>query len=382
MIKLLLAVASLLFSHQAPPAQPPADGITEKEAIEFARLIEQGLLDGKPEAFDSVIDSEAIVEESTRGLELTSRERAAFGRGVTKGSALGKSFDSKSGSSFRFLRQRLVDGKRQLVFRHFRTEGFNYQEFRLGRKPTGEIRIVDVFSHLNGEWTTAQGRRMALSIVADDPTRRGKLQRRDVDLAEHFEAIQKLNLVALNGNPAEAQAIYDSLPDTLKQEKIVQMLKLQAARRLGPAEFVKAEEEFNRRLPGDASKDMIGMYAHYHKGEYERSIKCIDSVDSSIGGDPLLEFFRGNAYLKMGKLDQAKRAGQKATREVPYILEPRALLVSISLKEKGHTETLALLLAIERDFGVVFENLESNKEYAEFVKSNEYRDWMKSRASK
>ena len=379
MPELFLAVALVL---QAPPAQDPKTEITEKEAIEFARTLEQGLLEGKPEAFDSVIDLQAIFEETVVDLDLTEREKAAFRRGMSKGANLGKQLDSRSGGSFRFLRQRLIDAHWQVLFRHFRSEGFNYHEFRLRKTPKGEIRIVDIYTHLNGEWITTQGRRSALSIVAEDPARRGKLQQRDVDRAEHALTIFKLQLVSMSGNPAEAQALYNSLPETMKQEKVVQLLMLQAARRLGPTEFVKAEEEYARRLPGDASKDMIGMYAHYHRGQYEKTLQAIDNVDRSVGGDPLLDFLRGNTYLKMGKLPESKKAGQSAVQRVPYLLEPRSLLVRISLQEKAYSVTVNLLRAIETDFEMSFENLEASAEYSDFVKSPEYRDWMKARAPK
>ncbi|HEU4338934.1 MAG TPA: hypothetical protein VFS19_02605, partial [Planctomycetota bacterium] len=56
------------------------------------------------------------------------------------------------------------------------------------------------------------------------------------------------------------------------------------------------------------------------------------------------------------------------------------MLLALSLKEKTHPETVALLTELERDFKQDIRDFETNPDYADFKKSQEYKDWMKSRA--
>lgn len=50
--------------------------------------------------------------------------------------------------------------------------------------------------------------------------------------------------------------------------------------------------------------------------------------------------------------------------------------VDISLKKKSHAETAALLEAQEERFDLFATDLESNPDYAEFVASEAYQEWM------
>ena len=84
----------------------------------------------------------------------------------------------------------------------------------------------------------------------------------------------------------------------------------------------------------------------------------------------------------MGRLAEAKEAGIRAVLGVCYKQSPRWILVAVSLKEKAPLDTIRLLTALERDFNLQLQSLEGIPEYADFVKSQEYRDWMKSRAAK
>jgi len=380
--KLFLAVATALLSFHAPAAQEPKDGLTEKETLEFCRRIELGVLEGKPAAFDDAIDVSAIIDTAIHGLDLKPAEITNFRAGVIENFSMGKMLVPSTGNSYRFLGLRPVGTHRGPMFRLWSSDGINYHVYRLGKSAAGVVRITDLFVFLNGDWMSSVFRQAARAILAEDPARRAKLEPHEREFAESLAKFRDFQRAAGAGEHAKALDLYASLPEGVRKMRLIQCLKIQVASKAGEAEFLKAEAEFKKLFPDDFSTELVTMDGFVYRKEYGKALASIDGLERKVGGDPLLNFLRGNMLYCMEKLEDAKKAGRQASKEVPYLQEPRWLLVTIALKEKAHAETASLLTAIEKDFKLELEDLTTISDYAEFVKSPEYRDWMKSRASK
>ena len=381
MTGLLLAVATALFTTQAPPAPQPADAVTDKEALEFCQKLEQGLIEGRAEAFDGVLNMTAVVDAATRGLDLKPAERVNFRAGVSQGFAMGRKLIA-SGNSYRLLGFRKLGPHQGPVFRLWGEEGLNYHLLKLKKAAGGGVRIADIYIFITADLLSSIFRRGAIALVAEDPARRAGLTPEDAQLAITVKAFQDFQQLANRDDPQKSMEAFHKLPEATRKDRLVQALRLMVASKLGEAEYLKAEDEFKRLFPEDSSFHLMTLNGFVYRKDFAGALKAIDSLDKSLGGDPLLNFQRGNMYVCLEKYPEAKKAGQRAAKEVPYLQEPRWLLVTIALKEKAHAETVQLLNDLERDFKLVMENVESVEEYAEFIKSAEYREWKKSRAPK
>ena len=382
MTKLLLAIAAQLIAYQAPPAPQPSDETTDKEALEFSQRLEKGILDGRPEAFDGALNMTAVVDAATRGLDLKPAERVNFRTGIGEGLAMGRKLIPATGNSYRLLGIRKVGPHQGPLFRLWSEDGLNYHLLKLKKSAGSGIRIADIYIFVTADWMSSILRRAALAIVADDPARRALLAPEDAQLATAIRDLRFIQQLANREEPRKALEAFQKLPEATRKDRLVQSLRIMVASKLGEEEYLKAEAEFRKLFPEDSSVYLMTLDGFVYRKDFAGALKGIDSLDRSLGGDPLLDLHRGNMYASLEKYAEAKKAGQRAAKEVPYLQEPRWLLVTVALKEKAHADTVRLLDELARDFKLEFENMESIQEYADFVKSAEYRDWLKSRASK
>lgn len=379
MAELFLAIATTLLGQAAPPAQDPKTVITDQEAIDFARKIERGLLDGKAEAFSDVLDMEALLEVGARGLDLTPAEVKNLRANLNLEIQWGRQLAPASGVSYRFLGLRSVRSDRGPLFRHWNENGFGYHLYKLGKTPSGSLRITDLLFFISGEWQSSVLRRTSIAILLDDPARRSKVDAKDAESARDLVEMRAFARLVRKGESQEALEVFDALPEGVRKDRQAQAMRLIAATSIGGPVYLKAEEEFRRLFPDDLGLDLISIDGFVLRKEFDKALQALDRLDRLVG-DPLLDVLRGNMHVGIGDLVQAKKAGERAAKEVPYLVDPRQLLVTVSLRQKAHSETVRLLIEIEKEFKVVMD--ETSEEYAEFVKSQEYRDWLRSRAAK
>ena len=58
------------------------------------------------------------------------------------------------------------------------------------------------------------------------------------------------------------------------------------------------------------------------------------------------------------------------------------VLLDIVLATENHAGTVKVMDTIERRFPLVFEDVEAQEDYARFVESDEYREWLRTRTGK
>lgn len=52
----------------------------------------------------------------------------------------------------------------------------------------------------------------------------------------------------------------------------------------------------------------------------------------------------------------------------------------VALKRQEHSQVVKLLTILQNDYGIEFGDLTTLPEYAEFVKSPEYKEWLESQS--
>ena len=109
------------------------------------------------------------------------------------------------------------------------------------------------------------------------------------------------------------------------------------------------------------------------------SIGHKNRIDKFIGGDPYLHVLRANCHFLNDEPAKAREFIQKALAAEPTLIDAYWMVVHFALTDQDHDETLRLLNEIDEKFELVFEDLTQVPEYAEFVKSPQYREWMESR---
>ncbi|MEJ7639603.1 MAG: hypothetical protein WKF75_16915, partial [Singulisphaera sp.] len=163
-------------------------------------------------------------------------------------------------------------------------------------------------------------------------------------------------------------------------DKNLLLLRLQAAPNLGDEEYTAVIEDFRKYHPDDPCLDILSIDTSILKKDYAKALASIDRLDKAVGGDPYLDSLRANVYLDGQKPDAARQAARRALEREPTLIDAYWSLVAISLKEREFAETLELLNAIGEKFDIVFEDLGTMPEYAEFVETPQYQQWLKAQA--
>jgi hypothetical protein len=121
---------------------------------------------------------------------------------------------------------------------------------------------------------------------------------------------------------------------------------------------------------------MLLIDYYLKKGDFEKSLKQINLVDKSIGGDPCLNTIRANIQFAAGNFDKARQLGEQIREELPDMTAGYWLPVNIALKEMKYDDVLAGLKAIRLKFNVTFGDLSTYPDYAGFAKSPQYQEWL------
>lgn len=352
---------------------------TAQEVQAFADSLERAaLVDGR-EDFASHIDWTALVDQAMRDAGMADSGRN--GRIALRSNAAEKAKASFTqtvnktlipGAKYKLLRiGRTADGLPLCTFRMTLPEmgGLNYHDLKLSRSLDGEVRAVDFLEYVSGDPMTLTLSRM-FSLVMSEARKTA-----DPDgFLTHASQFKRMKALSDLGKSAEVIQVYETLPFKLRTIKPVQILRLSAAMELGDEMALKAIEEYRAAFPGDAASDLISIDMFVLKKNFVEALACLDRIDAKVGGDPYLDVYRAGIKLEEGDTPSARAMAEQAVARNPDEQDAHMARLALSLTGKRHADTLANLRQFERRFGIGDFAVVDN--YAEFVKSPEYRDWI------
>ncbi len=395
---LLVACALAGCSHHpsgphAPPEQktekpevPPQ--FSEEEARQFAEAFASTMKAKDASALGKLLNWDAMLDKATAGILAPAKEKERFIE-LMKGTADRPGVFArqllelmKAGATCTFLRHRRIDNRDRLLFRILLPDGaaLNYYEILLDRDKQARIEGIDVFVMLNGELISQTARRAFLTAaVRWSESANASVQGAEREYLVHFAKVEAMNALVQQGKYRDALALYDQLPPLLQGDKNVLLTRLRAAQNVGPAEFAEAVANFRTFHPGDPSVDLFSIVYFYQKKDYPKALEMIDRVDKALDGDPYLNVLRANVYLDAGDVAAARQAANKAIGDEPTLAEGYWALVGIALHEKKFDEVLQLLCDIDKRFSPQFPDMNVLPAFAEFIKSPQYQEWLRSR---
>jgi predicted Zn-dependent protease len=169
------------------------------------------------------------------------------------------------------------------------------------------------------------------------------------------------------------------MPQSLKKMKLAFTMRLGSAQAIGVDERLRAADEYRQFYPNDASIDLIALDALLLRKSYNQALAGLDRIDTAVGGDPYLKVLRARILLKQDKPEAARKMAEAGIAEEPTLKAAYYFLVDQSLKQRNFAKSAELLSQLESRCNVKFMDLTTVPAYAEFVKSQEYKAWLKSR---
>ncbi len=367
----------------APAAASNGAPLTDAEYEAFAKQFETLVNARDATAFQAKANWDQLLNRSMTGLSLSPQFTLGFKRGAL--SAMGANFSGEVMKSmgesghYRFLRLHDAGGEKRLLFRLAPSEGgLNYHDLVLSRGASGQPEIVDFHIAISGELMSETLRGL---IVVAAAGQKGSFLQKLTGQYSDFEA----NLPTLNqfqaqknaGQFAEALATFKRLPQSLQKVKAFALQRTIIAGNVNEAEYLAAMTDFRQAFPNDACIDFVSIDFHLLRKEFDKALQAIDSVDRSVGGDPYLNLSRVDPLLEQGKFAEARRAADLGVQTEPGMVFPVYTLIGVGLKARDFQVVLDGLKLAQDKHNATFGDLRTVPEYAEFVKSPQFQEWLK-----
>lgn len=367
---LALAVVALVGCKKAKqPAPKAAIAPTLAEADEFGKQIAAALAPCDTAKLDQMIDTDFILSRAIAGRPIGDEELRGIKRGLgTMGARLCRELAGQEGQKVVFLRSQMIGGSPRPLLRLTSGAGVNYYQFELDKQPSG-IRAADILVYLSGE-TLSESMSTAFDALAKSGIGKATLT-----------AIKTTRENMRDGKWTEARAQFETLPASLRKTKPLRLLELQIVGEIDNAEYLKVLDAYSRDFPNDPSLALVRIDQVILKKQWTELLAMLDQLDKLLGGDPYLDQMRVDAYINLGKHDEAIAAAQHATKAEPTAESAWWLLFASQVEAKKYADAITTLEMLRDTFGyVTWDGLAQDEQYATFVASPEFQAWLAKQA--
>jgi hypothetical protein len=284
---------------------------------------------------------------------------------------------------YRLLRVRTVDGQPRPLFRrivkHPRTHVsmVGYDELMLGASRTDhKVRVLDIYSYVQGQWVSESVRSVTDASIHSSSSLSDAEQ-----LADKLKRVRALQQA---GEPTQALALLDSLPDTVRKARTTQVLRVALANAISRDAYKQALDEIAAVFPGDPSVAMMQIDGAILRNEYAAALRHIDEVDRAIGGDPWQDAIRAEVLIKRGgagDLDAAQARADAVVRADPTLAKGWWAELDVALARRAWPAAIAAMDQLQDRFHVAFdlEALRTLPVYAGLIVTPEYAAWQAKR---
>lgn len=359
------------------------EAVTAGEYYDAALAIEAAAFDGA-EALRPHFDMFVLCQSSVSDIEKPKRFAASMDAAFRKldeqnliGTQIAR--EMELGGSFRLVHVFRVGQEHSAVFRFINSQGMNYQILKFNKNSEGKIIVDDIYNMMAGEMMSSSMRRMFLPFIAE--RNRSALQRMmksENELVVHADAVHKMKQATDQKDFATALQICDTLPQSVRDLKTVLIIRLVACAQLEKYdEYERSFADFQRIYPGDRALDLLSLDLLLSKKKFDKAQAAINRIDRFVGGDHHLDVIRGTLHSQAGNNEEAEKFFTKAMANDDALPDAYWHMISLSLQTKQFDKTLTYLLEAETRFQLEMADLATEPDYAEFVKSAQYQEWLK-----
>lgn len=372
----------------APPIVPidKSDATKPNSPQTFTEAVSIAIASKNLTAFNELVSWSTIAVRSTKSLngKVIDQFKADFLTEVKSSNSLGAQIIAtvSKGGSYEFLELKKTDSTVVAIFRMILPggRGVNYHEYQLAKTKSNNVIASDIYVYLTGETLSQSIRRNLITALAEkgDDSKVG-LAGLDKQMADSVAVIKELTKALSEEKPEQARSLLLKLPSEVRADKALQTLTLNTYKK--SAAFETVVEQVRKANPDDVFMEMLAIDAFASQKKYDKAIDAIDKVSTRVGGDPYLMVLKGRMELKKGNEKIGRKLITDAINADDSLLNGYWNLVSFSLTDKKHEETLRLLKTIDKKFKVNFRDLREIPTYKDFVKSDQFAEWSKYRAA-
>ncbi|HLY75795.1 MAG TPA: hypothetical protein VKU80_16880, partial [Planctomycetota bacterium] len=361
------------------PVETTAIGKFEAEG--WALYVEKTIRAGDPDIILRSIYRDELLRRTIGSLRFSVGMLVNFGRLTDPAPVLGQLTPKGPGQppALHYLSLQEVDGAFRPLFRLLLPDRHDYVSFVLGKTADGTLRIVDLYSLSSGECLSE----IVRSNYLRNPASLEYLNMLNLpvpdDMAVGMGKAGEMMVFVFDKKPREALEFYAKNEAALKKDKVAHRLRIKISRTVGAEEYRKALEEFERDLPGDPSHTLLRIERHLVDHDHQKGLAAVEALDRVVQGDPFLDVVRAQFHLLAQDHDKARTCAEGAIVSEPSLDQGWWMTIRVCLAQKDYAATARYLTATEKALKIGIADLTTMPVYADFVKSSEYAEWLKSR---
>jgi len=369
-------VAALLWTTFALFAASPEE--------DLARAIDEAANENNVENVAKCFDEIRFFDRIHEGITGDEAEWAEFIKPLRGNYLLGQLYCSWTREgNFRFLRMLPKEKYSRALFRHCDLTGVNHVEILIDHTPAG-LRAID-----HKTWSTGytQSRDLQSAYLFNYlRSKKPDTLKKIVDAHPEMLVREAVHVAAktLQGplRAGEYQQVikrYYELPETVQKEKEILLLRLNAAAWLDKKERVAAFDDLKKNLGNDPALPMLTIDLAIREKDVEAALKAIESYDTLVGGDPYFDILRANALEEGGRAKEAVEFARKAVAAIPDLRLAHVALLQAYVSAKDYPNATLALSEFDSHYEVNLKSILTAPKFAEFVASQSFQDWLKTR---
>jgi thioredoxin-like negative regulator of GroEL len=331
----LLVVTLALTSCLGPQEQP----VSQEEARVMAQKINSAIASKSDETFLGFIQLDVFTERISRasGKEIPGSFKKGLKAGLKNANLGGQIIEAlKDKGSYELIKQYEKNKIQHLLFRMYSEGGFNYHDYEL-TKVGGKVYIADIFIYLTGENFSKSASEILAGIEEADDLQKYK--------REDIEKFKRLNGLIASSRFEEAKTLYDKLPATFRDKKVVQINYLSIAAGLGGEEYEKALTDFEARYSNEPNMGISLIDGYVYTKQFDRALNVINQLDSMVGKDEMLDYIRYLLYNQMDKPEEARQALENVNHHYPAFEDASIELIYLYCEVQEYEKARPLVKA-------------------------------------
>jgi hypothetical protein len=293
------------------------DTAEEQELIDLALQVSNELYKGNFSFYNELfyLDSflNRVVFADEKELRTFNKE---FNQGFKSNFSWGKDLNAfvNAGGLYEPVSFTTLKDSYYITFSMFGNTGLNYHEVEF-KRIKGKLRIIDVFVYLNGE-QLSESVKMAYIGAVDRMDLLSTLNGSSQSYMKDMSSILDFKTLVDAGEFKKLNVFLEQTTDAFKQTIFYYNFKVAALNGVGDMEayydFLK-----NNRSIGVPSSYLTNIDLMFLEKDWPAFQDNLNQLDEFVGGDPILNNFRGNGFLNAGDFVNARKSFQQVYDDFP-----------------------------------------------------------------
>jgi len=298
-------------SARTPTQSPARATVTNEEALRLAHRIESEASAGNPATLSHIIDPDLLVGRISEKSPVLKEEsfRRSFRDGVAESiTNFGlQVVNNIKGGGYHLLRVYEYKGARHMLFRlHDGSAALNYHDFIL-EKVKDSVRASDCYIYVSDDYMSTTMSRLVNTMNANN----------QINNSEEMKFLAGMLQLYQKKDYAGIKEFFEKGDAKMKDDKGMYLIYVLCCKKVDVEKYQEVLEHYITHFPDAASGYLMMIDLYYTKKDPVKGLVAVEKLDSLIGKDPFLDYYRGRCYDMQGK-----RAESIKCFETTYRLDP------------------------------------------------------------